>query len=176
MKREDCNHNPKETCSYGLHVASWHYLTSGPGDYTDRTLPIVECKVDPANVVSVPTDYDQSKMRVCEYEVLSVSPGEPIKRLVYDKDNCNLFQVYDLEDDEKCPRCGSGDWGDSYLCEDCEEELEDKYGDEEDDFEDYEIGEKVEIVPMTAPEVRSIKLDTPVSGKRGWGLFKWFKG
>jgi hypothetical protein len=28
------------------------------------------CKVNPKNVVSIPADYNNSKMRVCEYEVI----------------------------------------------------------------------------------------------------------
>ena len=31
---------------------------------------VVLCEVDPSNVVSVPIDYNNTKMRVCEYKVI----------------------------------------------------------------------------------------------------------
>lgn len=64
MPRRDVNENPNETCSAGLHVCSYSYLNSYSGDR------VVAVKVDPADVVSVPTDYNNAKMRVCKYEVV----------------------------------------------------------------------------------------------------------
>jgi len=58
---EDCN----VTCSYGLHVASYSYMTSYSGDR------IVICKINPRDVVAVPTDYNNAKMRVCKYKVVN---------------------------------------------------------------------------------------------------------
>lgn len=57
---EDCN----RTCSSGLHVCSVSYLSAFGGE------KIVMCKINPADVVAVPTDYKNAKMRVCRYEVL----------------------------------------------------------------------------------------------------------
>jgi len=65
MKREDCDENPNNTCSSGLHVGSHGYASSfGP--------VVVEVEVNPKNVVSVPTDYNGQKMRVCEFKVLNI--------------------------------------------------------------------------------------------------------
>ena len=58
---EDCN----VPCSYGLHVASYSYMRSYDGDR------IVICKVNPVDVVAVPTDYNNTKMRVCKYKVVN---------------------------------------------------------------------------------------------------------
>ena len=52
------------TCSYGLHVCSKEYLGSFGGSR------VMVCKVDPADVGSVPSDYNNSKMRVRKYEVI----------------------------------------------------------------------------------------------------------
>lgn len=58
------------TCSHGLHVCASVYLTrSGYAD-SDGARTIV-CKVNPRDVVAVPPDYDETKMRVCRYEVVS---------------------------------------------------------------------------------------------------------
>lgn len=55
------------TCSYGLHFCSKDYLPNfgaGPGNR------VVIVKINPANVVSIPSDYDNTKGRTCRYEVV----------------------------------------------------------------------------------------------------------
>ena len=63
MPREQCNSNPNETCSTGLHVGSKQF-TAGNGSKR------IVVRVDPADVVSVPCDYDGQKMRCCKYYVV----------------------------------------------------------------------------------------------------------
>lgn len=64
MPRNQVDDVSERTCSHGLHVCSIGYLTH----YTGNRL--VAVKVNPRNVVSIPTDYENSKMRVCEYTVV----------------------------------------------------------------------------------------------------------
>jgi bifunctional DNA-binding transcriptional regulator/antitoxin component of YhaV-PrlF toxin-antitoxin module/translation initiation factor IF-1 len=64
MKRDKVNADRNQTCSNGLHVAAFAYAnTFGSGH-------LMEIKINPKDVVSVPTDYNQQKMRVCEYKVV----------------------------------------------------------------------------------------------------------
>jgi hypothetical protein len=70
MPRENVNPNRHETCSTGLHVCSRSYLGHYSGDR------IVVVKVNPKDVVSVPVDYNNAKMRVCRYEVVSELKNE----------------------------------------------------------------------------------------------------
>jgi hypothetical protein len=65
MPREKVNSNRNETCSTGLHVCSRGYL----GHFSGNRVVVV--KVNPKDVVSVPVDYANAKMRVCRYEVIS---------------------------------------------------------------------------------------------------------
>jgi hypothetical protein len=65
MPREDVQDDPTITCSFGLHVGNKEYA-----DSFGRVTLVV--KVDPADVVSVPTDYAGQKMRCCRYEVVDV--------------------------------------------------------------------------------------------------------
>lgn len=67
MPRSRVNDNDEQTCSTGLHVCSKGYIGSGFGHGDGR---IVSCKVHPRDVVSIPVDYGDSKMRVCGYLVL----------------------------------------------------------------------------------------------------------
>ena len=63
MSRDDVDSDHNSTCSNGLHVCSENYLDSYSG------AKVVFCTVDPADVVAVPHDYSDSKMRVSEYKV-----------------------------------------------------------------------------------------------------------
>lgn len=64
MPREKVDQNRNNTCSAGLHVAAFEYATTFSGTR------LLECKVNPRDVVAVPPDYSNQKMRVCRYEVL----------------------------------------------------------------------------------------------------------
>ena len=52
------------TCSTGLHFCSQEYLKSFGGER------VVILKINPADVVSIPSDYNNSKGRTCRYEVI----------------------------------------------------------------------------------------------------------
>lgn len=56
-------------CSYGLHVGAYEYVKDFDGD------TLIEVKVNPKDVVSVPEDCNFQKMRVCKYFVLGVGTG-----------------------------------------------------------------------------------------------------
>ena len=84
--RSECNPNPEITCSHGLHAASYGYARnhygSGVGNIDgDRLLDV---KVNPKDVVAIPVDYNNEKMRVCEYEVLAENKDGVIVRPMYD--------------------------------------------------------------------------------------------
>ena len=66
MPRTQVNNNPNITCSSGLHCAAYGYASSFGG----KDSRLVKVLVNPVNVVSVPTDYEGQKMRVCEFKVL----------------------------------------------------------------------------------------------------------
>lgn len=65
MPREDCDNDPNNTCSSGLHVGAPGYVAGFGGRASDNY--ILACLVSPMNVVAVPYDYDFEKMRTCEY-------------------------------------------------------------------------------------------------------------
>lgn len=68
MPRNQVDENRERTCSNGLHVAGWDYLPHfGRSGDSDR---VVIVKVNPADVVAVPSDYNNAKMRVSKMEVL----------------------------------------------------------------------------------------------------------
>lgn len=69
MPRSECDHNRENTCSASLHMASLSYIPHyGSSSNGDRTMI---GKVNPADVVTVPPDYNNQKLRCCKYEVVA---------------------------------------------------------------------------------------------------------
>ena len=64
MERNQVNDDKNQTCSAGLHFCSQGYL----GHFGGERVMIL--KINPRDVVSIPTDYDNSKGRACRYEVI----------------------------------------------------------------------------------------------------------
>lgn len=128
------------TCSNGLHVCSREYLPSFGSASRDR---IVICKVNPAAVVAVPRDYNNSKMRVFEYEVIGELSDEQKANLL---DEVSLLRRGQSVDD-------SFTWGDNFQ-EDESEVTQDStasaYGDPGPFVEVEE--ESVEICPECGDE------------------------
>ena len=73
MERNLVDDNPDSYCSSGLHFCSESYL-AGFGCVDD---PVMILKINPADVVSIPTDYDGAKGRCCRYEVVGQVGGDP---------------------------------------------------------------------------------------------------
>jgi hypothetical protein len=71
MPREECDSDPMVTCSSGLHVGSMEYVAQF--GYSDSV--ILECLINPRHVIAVPIDYNNTKMRVCEYYPFAISNG-----------------------------------------------------------------------------------------------------
>jgi hypothetical protein len=80
VKRRDVDDNRDNHCSFGLHVGSLDYARG----FARGSVVVV--KVNPKDVVSVPTDYNCQKCRVSAYKVVSVFEQE-IKAPVVDEDN-----------------------------------------------------------------------------------------
>jgi hypothetical protein len=93
MDREKVTHDPHITCSQGLHAANWDYANNFYGGGIMLAL-----KVNPADVVSVPVDYNNSKIRVCRYFVERKIDSELPENayIMSDEDLCDE----DLSDDE----------------------------------------------------------------------------
>ncbi len=71
MPRNKVDDDRNRTCSYGLHFCSLSYLPAYHGGQ-GRVLLV---KIDPADVVSIPSDYDNAKGRAMRYEIM----GEHVK-------------------------------------------------------------------------------------------------
>ena len=120
MTRSKVDDDRGRGCSNGLHAGALNYVAGyGSQESGDR---IVIVKINPKDVVSVPSDCNYEKLRTCRYEVVGEYAGELLKPL-YKAD----FSQDDDEDDE-----------DEYL-NDYDEAYWNQFdedAEEEEDFED----------------------------------------
>lgn len=107
IARRCVDDNKDNHCSYGLHIGSYDYADSWAG--SDGKLLIVE--FDPEDAVSVPTDCDFQKLRVCKYKVVAdiTDTRKEIDKPVYeankpiygsDSDEDNYDEDYNDSDDQ----------------------------------------------------------------------------
>ena len=66
MPRDRVDPNRNRTCSTGLHFCSVSYLSQYSGH--EKTVIV---KINPKDVVAIPSDYNNTKGRTCEYEVVA---------------------------------------------------------------------------------------------------------
>jgi len=92
MDRDTVDPDPTVTCSKGLHGAAFEYAKNF---YPNGIL--VEIKISPEDVVTVPTDYNQQKMRICKYTVLRECEGKR-EELIYSGDD-DFDTDYDDDND-----------------------------------------------------------------------------
>lgn len=76
MPREKVDDDQNRTCSAGLHACASRYLDQFATGVAYRTVTV---KINPRDVVSIPTDYNFSKMRVCQYLVLEEVEPQNVK-------------------------------------------------------------------------------------------------
>ncbi len=130
MPRNQVNEDSTQTCSYGLHVANWDYAFQF---YSGGVM--LEVEVDPADVVAVPVDYNQAKMRVCRYKVLGVVDKEhssdTVLRRTHEEPvtdsgchNCEDCEECD-EEFRYCDYCGDETEAGNNLCPECQREEDD---------------------------------------------------
>jgi hypothetical protein len=80
--REGMNTDPNVTCAAGLHVAAPDFVRNHWSSGI-----IIECLVSPADFVAIPIDYNNTKARVCRYQVLGLAKKEVRKELLYNFDD-----------------------------------------------------------------------------------------
>lgn len=72
MDRNMVDDNPDSHCSTGLHFCSESYL----GHFGSSSQPVMILKINPADVVSIPSDYNGAKGRCMRYEVVGEVEGD----------------------------------------------------------------------------------------------------
>jgi hypothetical protein len=105
IDRNKVDDNPNNTCSTGLHVAC-HDYAKGFGE------KLIVVKVNPRDVVAVPTDYNGTKMRVCAFEVLEEGENiltQPVYGHEVSESDLEEYESNDFDYDDS-----EGDYDDTF--------------------------------------------------------------
>jgi hypothetical protein len=89
MPRNHVDDDPHSACSDGYHLGALSYAQGFGGASKSR---LMVCKVNPADVVSIPRDSSSRKMRVCKYKVIG-HYGEALPSTVYDTEQDEALQA-----------------------------------------------------------------------------------
>jgi hypothetical protein len=101
MTRSKVDDNRSVGCSQGLHAGALNYVAGyGSADAGDHIMIV---KINPRDVVSVPSDCNHEKLRTCMYEVVGEYQGELLKPLykadfsedTYDDEDEDIYDEYD---------------------------------------------------------------------------------
>lgn len=146
MPRNEVDEDKYRTCSVGLHFCSYSYLPRFGGAPGNRVMVV---KVNPADVVAIPADYQNSKGRTWRYEVVDELEDWHNNTL-----KPNFTDEYGSDEFE--------DWEEDGLLDDFDPDFDDEYDDWYDDVmddgdDDWYIGR-----PGTHP---AKPMDGPLPGR-----------
>ncbi len=116
MPRNKVDDNKEVGCSYGFHAGTLEYAR----DFRPSNGKLVVVEINPADVVSIPTDCQCQKLRTCKYKVHS-EYEVPLEDLTYESRYTTEYDDdvdREWEDDVKfaCSGCG---WN-RHMCEECD--------------------------------------------------------
>ena len=117
MPRNKVDDDKNVGCSYGFHAGTLAYATNFAGG-NDR---MVLVEIDPADVVSIPTDCEFQKLRTCRYKVVAECE-RPLTEHVYESrfSTENDDDVDDEWDEDICCECHMESYGNCEDCDSCE--------------------------------------------------------
>ena len=103
MPRNTVDDDKEHGCSYGFHAGSLKYAT----EFASGNDRVVLVEIDPADVVSIPTDCEFQKLRTCRYKVISEFERPLEEHIPYDSsletDDVDLWE--DDDDELSCQEC-----------------------------------------------------------------------
>lgn len=135
MPRFAVEKNPNITCSHGLHFAAWDYLSSYSNRSDDRTVLL---KINPADVVSIPSDYRNMKGRASRYLVLREVERDR------ELDGVSVYSDDDYDEDDYT----SGEYESDTLCPTCDQYLD-----------ECECNDDDESEPLTSEDISELLLE-----------------
>jgi hypothetical protein len=119
MPRNKVDDNKEAGCSYGFHAGTLEYARG----FRPCNGKLVVVEINPADVVSIPTDCECQKLRTCKYMVHS-EYEVPLEDLTYEShystdDDEDVDREWDDDsDDEGCCKCSECDYC-SIDCDEC---------------------------------------------------------
>jgi len=122
MPRNKVDDDKNVGCSYGFHAGTVEYAKDFLGG--QGHLMIVE--INPADVVSIPTDCQFQKLRTCKYKVVGeyeIDLTDPMYASRFQTEDDEDVDLWGDEDDDEyptCSDCGEDSYGNCDDCDCCE--------------------------------------------------------
>ena len=117
MPRNKVDDNKENGCSYGFHAGSVDYAK----DFMNADGHLMLVEINPADVVSIPTDCQYQKLRTCKYKVVGeyeIDLNDPMYASRYETDQDDDVDVWNDEGDSDWSDCGNCNCGDCACCYD----------------------------------------------------------
>ena len=119
MPRNKVDDDKNVGCSYGFHAGTLRYAS----EFACGSDKMVLVEIDPADVVSIPTDCEFQKLRTCRYKVVA-EYERPLDEHVYEsrfttENDDDVDEEWD-DDYPTCCECGEDSYGNCDDCDSCE--------------------------------------------------------
>ena len=117
MPRNKVDDNKENGCSYGFHAGSVDYAK----DFMNADGHLMLVEINPADVVSIPTDCQYQKLRTCKYKVVGeyeIDLNDPMYASRFQTDQDDDVDVWNDEGDSDWSDCGNCNCGDCACCYD----------------------------------------------------------
>jgi hypothetical protein len=145
MPRNKVDDDKNVGCSYGFHAGTIEYAKQ----FSGGSGHIVLVEINPADVVSIPTDCQFQKLRTCKYKVVGeyeIDLTDPLYASRFETDQDDDVDLW--SDDEVCSDCLEESYGNCDDCDCCEGCC--NCSEDEDDDEDEDVVENLSwITPKT---------------------------
>jgi hypothetical protein len=120
MPRNKVDDDKNVGCSYGFHAGTVEYAK----DFMDRNGHLMIVEINPADVVSIPTDCQFQKLRTCKYKVVGeyeIDLTDPVYASRFQTDDDDDVDLWgDEEEYPTCSDCGEESYGNCDECDCCE--------------------------------------------------------
>ena len=120
MPRNKVDDDKNVGCSYGFHAGTLKYAS----EFACGSDKMVLVEIDPADVVSIPTDCEFQKLRTSKYKVVGeyeIDLTDPLYASRFETDQDGDVDLWDDDsDDEVCSDCLEESYGNCDDCDCCE--------------------------------------------------------
>ena len=139
MPRNKVDDNKENGCSYGFHAGSVDYAK----DFMNADGHLMLVEINPADVVSIPTDCQYQKLRTCKYKVVGeyeIDLNDPMYASRFQTDQDDDVDVWNDEGDSDWSDCGNCNCGDcACCCDSCDCDDDSDYDDSDDEEPKTEV-------------------------------------
>ena len=147
MPRNKVDDDKNVGCSYGFHAGTVEYAK----DFMGREGHLMIVEINPADVVSIPTDCQFQKLRTSKYKVVGeyeIDLTDPLYASRFETDQDGDVDLW--SDDEVCSDCLEESYGNCDDCDCCEGCCNCSQDDDDDDEDEEDVVENLSwITPKT---------------------------